>query len=398
MRGLPASSFLLGCLVGGLVLATLADSKLGRKNVLILACLIMSISGGLTAISKNIWMYAGLRFITGFARSTIGTCAFVLASELVGKKWRGKVGIIGFSCFTLGFLSLPIIAFLLRGSSRRFIYIYTCCPCVCYTLLVWLLIKGRRREFVKIIRSLTQSSSCSRNMLLENFSINYVTQQKSQEDHNNNNFYSALKMLLKRKWAFKRLVVAMIVGFGNGMAYYGSPLGLGNLPFNLYISVACNALTELVAAWLMALMIGKLRRKIWLVGLSLFSGICSVVSVLVMLKGIQIGMELLYFFGMCMAFDVSLIYASELFPTSVRNSAVSMVREAGFLGGFLGPMVVAVGRKNGMLIYGVFGVTVFVTALFVIWLRETKGRTLCDTMEEEEDYKDGGVNNCVCSC
>ncbi|KAF8408563.1 hypothetical protein HHK36_004626 [Tetracentron sinense] len=43
--GLPASSFFMGCLAGGLVLATLADSSLGRKNMLFLSCLVMSLAG-----------------------------------------------------------------------------------------------------------------------------------------------------------------------------------------------------------------------------------------------------------------------------------------------------------------------------------------------------------------
>jgi OCT family organic cation transporter-like MFS transporter 4/5 len=32
IKGLPASSFFLGCLLGGFVLGTLADTSLGRKN------------------------------------------------------------------------------------------------------------------------------------------------------------------------------------------------------------------------------------------------------------------------------------------------------------------------------------------------------------------------------
>ncbi|GER32724.1 organic cation/carnitine transporter 2 [Striga asiatica] len=362
IRGLPSSSFLLGCLVGGLVLATLADSNMGRKNTLILSSLIMSVSGGLTAISTNVWMYAGFRFLSGFGRSTIGTSAFVLASEFVGKKWRGKIGIMGFSCFTLGFMSLPLIAFLLKGSSWRLIYFYTTCPCIFYSFLVcvfacesprWLFVMGRREEFTKTITHLTKcSSSISPSV---EWSTGKVTEEYNSSS--SNTFSSALKMLVSKNWALKRLLVLMIVGFGNGMAYYGSPLGLDGLPFNLYMSVTLNALVELLAAWIMVFVIGKLKRKNWLVGLSLFSGACGFVGILARLNGIQIG-----------------------------NSAVSVVRVAGLLGGFLGPMLVAVGRRvNGLLCYAVFGLTLSLTVLFVVLLPETEGRTLCDTMEEQEE-------------
>ncbi|CAA0833260.1 Organic cation/carnitine transporter 2 [Striga hermonthica] len=389
IRGLPSSSFLLGCLVGGLVLATLADSNMGRKNTLILSSLIMSVSGGLTAISTNIWMYAGFRFLSGFGRSTIGTSAFVLASELVGKKWRGKIGIMGFSCFTLGFMSLPLVAFLLRWSSWRLIYFYTTCPCIFYSLLVcvfayesprWLFIKGKREEFTKTITHLTRCRSSI------SPSVEWTEKVTEGNSSSSNTFSSALKMLVSKNWALKRLLVLMIVGFGNGMAYYGSPLGLDGLPFNLYVSVALNALVELLAAWIMVFVIEKLKRKNWLVGLSLFSGVCGLVGIFARLNEIQIGLELVFFFSMCMAFDVFMIYVSELFPTCVRNSAVSMVRVAGLLGGFLGPMLVAVGRRvNGLLCYAVFGLTLSLTVLFVVLVPETNGKTLCDTMEEEEE-------------
>lgn len=88
ITGLPTSSFFVGCLAGGFLLATLADSLLGKKKSLVLSCLLMSLSGMLTAASTNIWMYSALRFLYGFGRATVGTSALVLASEIVGKRWR----------------------------------------------------------------------------------------------------------------------------------------------------------------------------------------------------------------------------------------------------------------------------------------------------------------------
>ncbi|CAA0818528.1 Organic cation/carnitine transporter 3 [Striga hermonthica] len=173
------------------------------------------------------------------------------------------------------------------------------------------------------------------------------------------------------------------------------PLGLGSLHFNLYISVGLNALSGLLSNMALLFVIGRMRRKVFMGGLCLLSGICNLAGVFVGLKGWKIGMELLSFFWACMAFNVLLVYVMEMFPTCVRNSAVSVVREAILLGGFLGPVVVEVGRAtakgNGFIPYGVFGVTILVCGLFVLWLPETKGRVLFDTMEEEENYRGGGV-------
>ncbi|KAL0407148.1 UNVERIFIED_CONTAM: Organic cation/carnitine transporter 3 [Sesamum latifolium] len=171
------------------------------------------------------------------------------------------------------------------------------------------------------------------------------------------------------------------------MIYYGIPLSLTNLSFNVYLSTTLNALSELPVALAMFFLMGKLRRKGTVVGLTFLSGICCIASALVRWKGLQIALEIISFFIAGGAFDLLLIYTLELFPTCVRNSAVSMVRQATLFGGILGPALAAVGRKNGLLSYGVFGATISLCGLLIVWLPETKGRILCDTMEEQECNK-----------
>lgn len=176
-----------------------------------------------------------------------------------------------------------------------------------------------------------------------------------------------------------------VMAFGIGMIYYGMPLGLGNLSFDLYLSMTLNALSEFPASFVTFVLIGKMNRRESVLILSLLSGICSVGCVLVRWKGMQIGLELVSFFCACTAFDVVLIYTLELFPTCVRNSAVSMVRQALLFGGAISPVLVAAGRKNGLVSYGVFGVAISVCSLCVVFLPETRGRVLYDTFEDEED-------------
>ena len=392
ITGLPASSFFMGCLVGGLVLATLADSSLGRKNMLFLSCLAMSLSSLLTVFSSNIWVYSALRLVSGFGRATIGTCALVLTTELVGKRWRGQVGVIGFFCFTLGFLSLPAIAYLNRGSSWRYLYLWTSIPAILYSMLVyffvcesprWLFVRGRKEEAVATLKSMAPPSHSS--CLTLSFSgVSY-----EQEACNNGNVYSTFKMLLEKRSAFRRLLPVMVIGFGIGLVYYGMPLGLGNLSFNLYLSVTFNALSEVPSSLFTLLLIGKLDRKVSLLAFTAISGILSVMCAL---KGevwtrMQIGLELVSFFSACTAFNTLLIFTIELFPTCVRNSATSMVRQALVLGGVFSPMLVAAERRDGISSYGVFGLVIGCCGLFAVCLPETRGRALCDTMDEEE-YKE----------
>ncbi|EEF42158.1 sugar transporter, putative [Ricinus communis] len=387
IKGLPASSFFMGCLAGGLFLTTLADSCLGRKNMLLLSCLMMSFASLLTVFSPNIWIYSVLKFVNGFGRATIGTCALVLSTEVVGKRWRGQVGVIGFFCFTLGFLSLPAIAYINRDSSWRHLYLWTSIPTIFYCILVhlwvresprWLLIRGRKDEAMGILTSIAAiDGSC----LTSNFSDFRFEQESWNVD-----IYSAIKILLEKRWAFRRLSTVMVVGFGTGLVYYGMPLGLGTLDFNLYLSVMFNALSELPAALITFFLINKLNRKCSLLVFSSLSGVCSILCVLLgkLSSKIQIGLEMISFFCACTGFNILLIYTIELFPTCVRNSAISMVRQALVFGGVFSPVLVAAGRESALLSYGVFGLVIGICGVFVICLPETMGETICDTMEEEE--------------
>ncbi|CAN6289226.1 unnamed protein product [Urochloa humidicola] len=104
--------------------------------------------------------------------------------------------------------------------------------------------------------------------------------------------------------------------------------------------------------------------------------------------------EVASFFAACTAFDVMLVYAVELFPTSARSSAVGMVRQALVLGGAAAPVLVALGRESGRgssWSFGVFGVAIGCSGMFVACLPETRGKTMSDTMEEEEERNQQAV-------
>ncbi|XP_010476749.1 PREDICTED: organic cation/carnitine transporter 3 isoform X3 [Camelina sativa] len=408
--GLPASSFFLGCLIGGLALSTLADSSLGRKNMLLLSCLIMSLSSMLTAFSTSIWVYAFLRFVNGFGRATIGTCALVLSTELVGKKWRGQVGAMGFFCFTLGFLTLPMFGYINKGNSWRYLYVWTSIPTLIYCSLVrifvresprWLIVKGRKEEAVSILQSIasnaiTVSSTNLSVSILQSIASNAITVSSTnlcfdvQENQSelNPDIYDALKILVRKSWLLKRLLVAMALGFGIGMVYYGMPLALTNLNFNLYLGVVFNALSEFPAFLITFFLIDKINRRDALIGFTALSGISSALIAALgqKLGSLQMVLELVSFFSACTAFNMTLIYTIELFPTCVRNSAMAMVRQALVFGGVFSPVMVAAGRENQFWSYGLFGLVIGLCGLFVVGLPETRGSVLCDTMDEEE-YK-----------
>lgn len=370
------------------MLATLADSSFGRKNMLFFSCLLMALTSLLATLSPNVWIYSVLKFMSGFGRATIGTSALVLASELVAKKWRAQISVIGFFCFTIGFMSLPAMAYANRGSSWRNLYLWTSISTMVYCILVklfvnesprWLLVRGRTEEAVATLKCITSITQSNLNLAINNMS--------HKEETCNVDLFSALKTLLQKKWSSRRLLSIMAIGIGIGLVYYGMPLGLQNLSFNLYLSVTFNALSELPSALIVFFLIDKFNRRSAILIFTILSCVFSVMSIMEgkLWTKLQIGFELVSFFSACSALNVYLIYTTELFPTCVRNSALSMARLAAVFGGTFSPLLVGAGRGNKFLCYGVFGLGIACGGVFGIFLPETKGRALCDTMDEEEN-------------
>nr|XP_033516195.1 organic cation/carnitine transporter 3-like [Nicotiana tomentosiformis] len=388
LQGLPASSFFIGCLFGGLILGLLGDT-IGRKTMLFFGCLIMSMASIFIAFSNNIWMYSALRFLSGYGRAAIGSSVLVLSSESVAKQYQGQVGTVGFLISTLGFVSLPGLAYFSRNYSWRVLYLWTSLPTIIYCMLLqfcvyesprWLLSKGKNREAFAVLKTFI-APHC-KNLSLNDLVLKHDHKLKIDNDFNQ----PLIKILLKERWILGQLLLAVSTGFGIGLMYYGMPLGLGNFSLNLYLSTGLNALLELPAFLIIFFLVEKCNRRSTLVGLSVLSGVCGMLCMIVdKWKVLQLVLELISFFSACTAFDFLLIYTSELFPTSIRNATVSIVWQSVVLGGVVSPVLVdAGGDRSNILPYLVLGIMTSIAGSLVIFLPETKGLELFMNMEEQE--------------
>ncbi|XP_021721247.1 organic cation/carnitine transporter 3-like [Chenopodium quinoa] len=370
IKGLPATSFFMGCLLGGYVLASLGDSSLGRKNLLCLSCLVMSLASFASAFSPNIWVYSVLRFIAGVGRVSITISSFCPS---VGEGWQavertncndwfpllnnGIVILVGFS--------LPDSKFLME-----------------HPLSMWLFMMGRPMEAVNVLKSIGSLDDHISSML-----PNILEFNQGIPSNNGKNPFSSMKILVKRKWAIRRLIVTMVLSFGVGMMYFGMLLGVGGLGLNIYLSSTFNALLFLSSCLLTFLFwIPRCNRRSSVLGFCTISGAAGIIPITFghHHKGIHVGLELIALFCACMVFNILFMYVVELFPTCIRNTAASLSRQALLLASVFVPVLVVIGRSNQLFSHAVFGVTILLCGLLVISLPETKGKVLCDGMEEQE--------------
>ncbi|KAJ3690473.1 hypothetical protein LUZ61_019637 [Rhynchospora tenuis] len=377
LLSLPASAFFAGCVFSCLSMSTLADSVLGRKLLLVLSCLVMSLGGAMTVFSPNIWVYSTLKFISGFGRAPIGSSALVLSMEIADKWWRDKIGVLGFTFYMLGFLTLPIMAFNMgQGLSWRSMQLWTNVPSLCYTIFLFCFVQESPR-WLKVHQQNEKK----------------ITQEDSLQEVNYD-FLSSMKILCSNKQVLWRLIAVMLACFGVGFVYFGLPFSLGDIGLNLYLSVALNALSELPASILTLLLVATLDRRSSVLILTTLSGLCSLAcafETVGIASRFQLAAEVVSYCTACTAINVMLIYCVELFPTTIRNTAISLVRITTLLAGVFGPVLAAQGKSSKLWSFGVFGLAIGLCGLPFAFLPETKGKDLADHIQDEEQVQRTGI-------
>ncbi|KAG2682097.1 hypothetical protein I3760_11G175000 [Carya illinoinensis] len=410
--GLAQAVFFGGCMIGAGIFGHLSDSFLGRKGSLRVVCILNAVFGCLTAFSPDYWTYVLLRLLTGFSTGGVGLCAFVLATEPVGPSKRGYAGMSTFYFFSTGIALLSGIAYIFR--SWRALYIASSIPSFLFLVTVlpfisesprWYLVRGKLTEAMTLLHSIAKYNG--------KHLPDGVFLALDEEANNSSNYEQTCKQQLETNKAISgslvdvvrspvtriRLFLAVTINFLCSVVYYGLSLNVVNLETNLYLNVFLNAVAEMPAFTITAVLLDKFGRKPLAIGTLWFSGFFCLLGSLMRSVGIwkvlRMVCGILGIFGMAGTYNLLFIYTTELFPTVVRNAALGCATQAAQMGAILAPFVVVLG---GGLPFVVFGVCGIVGGMLAFYVPETLNKPMYDTMAGIEDGESADRSSTVSSC
>ncbi|XVF70494.1 hypothetical protein PTKIN_Ptkin11bG0166100 [Pterospermum kingtungense] len=397
--GLVQALFFGGCMIGAGVFGHLSDSKLGRKGSLTVVCILNAIFGCLTSLAPDYFTYLLLRFLTGFSTGGVGLCSFVLATEPIGPTKRGVAGMSTFYFFSTGIALLSGIAYMFP--SWRALYIASSVPSILFLLLVipfisesprWYLVRGKMNEAMKIMRTIAKSNGhhLPDRVIL---ALDDEANDASTDDQNGKEVMvekeaisGSLIDVVRSPITRIRLFLAVGINFTCSVVYYGLSLNVVNLETNLYLNVLLNAVAEMPAFTITALLLDKFGRKPLAIGTQWFSAIFCFLGILMgnvgMWKVIRMFCAILGIFGMAGTYNLLFIYTAELFPTVVRNAALGCATQAAQMGAILAPFVVLLGGGFPFVVFGVCGL---IGGMLAYYLPETLNKPLYDTMTGMEE-------------
>lgn len=274
----------------------------------------------------------------------------------------------------------------------RSLYIASSVPSILFVFLIlpfvsesprWYLIRGQTDHAMSVMRAIaTTNGRCIPEdvWVARDEEVN-DSDKKSYEIRSKEVVTGSVVEALRSPLTRIRLILVVGINFTCSVVYYGLSLNVVNLETNLYITVLVNAVAEMPAFFLTAVLIDRFGRKPLGVGTQWFSGIFCIVGSFMGNEGawkvMRMACGVLGIFGMAGTYNLLFIYAMELFPTVVRNAALGCATQAAQLGAIMAPFVVVMGGGIPFLIFGVCGI---VGGLLTFYLPETLNKPLYDTM------------------
>lgn len=389
---LSKSSYQLGTLCA-VMLAQLAD-KVGRFPIVFGGVIVEVIAGVMSALSVNIWMYLGSRFLLAMGNAARWGSGFVIVLEIVGSRYRGDLGIgIEFG-WALGYAVLPIIAYFVRGF--RTLQIILTVPEIVFIFLCWKFVpesprwqlsSGRFQAAEKSIRHAAKMNG--KNEPVEHKLKQLTAKFKSEEDPGRSGatVFDLWKHPNLRRKTFLLYVTWAVTAF----VYYGLSFNTNSLQGNPYVNFFLSGIVEIpaYAVTLYALRTRGGRRGTLVMamvgaGLSfLFVVPFSFTDDMVWVKMVLATMG--KFFVTC-SFAIIYLYSCEVYPTVVRTVGLGSSSMVGRVGSIIAPFVKELGEAtHPSFALTIFGTLSILNALILLKFgEETDGRDIPDTIEQVE--------------
>ncbi|XP_004420274.1 PREDICTED: solute carrier family 22 member 5 isoform X1 [Ceratotherium simum simum] len=380
---LTISLFFVGVLVGSFISGQLSD-RFGRKNVLFVTMGMQTGFSFLQVFSKNFEMFTVLFVLVGMGQISNYVAAFVLGTEILGKSVRIIFSTLGVCIFyAFGYMVLPLFAYFIRD--WRMLLLALTVPGVLCAILWWfipesprwLISQGRFEEAEVIIRRAAKINGIVAPSTIFDPSELEDLSAKKQQSH------SILDLLRTRNIRIVT-VMSIILWLTISVGYFGLSLDTPNLHGDVYVNCFLSAVVE-VPAYVLAWVLLRYLPRRYSMATALFLGGGVLLFVQLVPPDLYYLATILVMvgkFGVTAAFSMVYVYTAELYPTVVRNMGVGVSSTASRLGSILSPYFVYLGAYDRFLPYILMGSLTILTAILTLFLPESFGTPLPDTIDQ----------------
>tara|TARA_B110001452_G_scaffold266629_1_gene273995 strand:- start:800 stop:2446 length:1647 start_codon:yes stop_codon:yes gene_type:complete len=410
-RGIGSSFLFAGLGVGSLITGVLSD-RLGRHRVLFVSTVLVAVFFAASAGMPTFELYLGCRTLLGMGLAGMSVVGLTLACELVGPTTR-IFATIALPCYIWAFVSCitPGIAYAFRDHSWRVLIL--CCSAfylvqaACVGLLLpespqWLLRQGEATACQDVVRLLVGhvESTDERLIAIERQALSRASDERTLLPENGLAAPNAgvvegeakaggsqLGQLCSDRRMRRICLVQIFLWMVISLSYYAISFNAGNLSSSIYLNFFLISLPVFPAAYSTRLLDSpRLGRR---GANAIFLGLIAVAITLgAIFPVVATGSSMVGTFAAEAAFNLIYVQVQELFPTSVRNSALGMCSAASRVATLLaGPLPILLGSTSMLMLIGVLAAVALPLSWFA--LPETLGVTLANVGTTTRDAAEG---------
>ncbi|XP_030621385.1 solute carrier family 22 member 5-like [Chanos chanos] len=384
--------FFFGVLIGSFISGVISD-RYGRKVIFFTAMAVRTIFSLVQAASNSWEMFCVLYFIVGMADISNYCSAFILGCEILSKSSRITFAIIGVCMsYATGYMLLPLFAYYIRNwrilltalAIPGFLYI----PTWWYIPESprWLLSQGRAEEAEAIIRAAAKMNGVTPpEVIFKQSDCDQVLEKNDQARKVHYSWTDLLKTTNIRNITILNMIIWIVIS----MTYYGLSFNTPNMDGDPYLNCLIAAASEAVGYSLTWFFVRYTTRRFTL-SFSLL--LCGALLLLIRFIPEELNVLILTLImtgksGVSGAFAFVYLYATELFPTVVRNMGLGATSMASRIGSLCSPYIAYIGTYNKILPYILMGGITIITGVLSLLLPETKDEELPELISQVKPLK-----------
>ncbi|MED6254426.1 hypothetical protein ATANTOWER_026092 [Ataeniobius toweri] len=384
MAEVTQTIFMTGMLAGSFIFGPVADSY-GRRRTTQVPVVLIIIFVIVAGVSPNVHVYNVSQFIVGAAVGGYRMNSIVLATEWIGITKRSLASCVSQVFGSFGQCAIAGLIYVVRDW-RKTQYIMAGAEALVFLYIWWipesarwLLGQGRPHEAKKLIRKV---AAMNKKEIPENL-LDKVSEEKKVES-------GGIKAIFTSAVLIKNFFIISFAWFALNLGYFCLILNVGKFGLNIFLVQFLFGISEVPAHLLCIWFLEFLGRKKSLILTLLIAGVVCL-STLAFPQDSAVATTALVTTGkffLNWAGSVCLVYIQELFPTSIRQTAVSLGSIAFRVAGLLSPLLNMLAVYHRSIPIIVFSSLAVLGGALVFLLPETSRKDLPDSTSDGKSNGD----------
>ncbi|XP_062892300.1 solute carrier family 22 member 6-A-like isoform X3 [Mobula hypostoma] len=388
LKRMVQSTYMAGLLIGASVLGRLAD-KYGRRTLLLWSHFVVAVSGTCGAFSSSFPLFCFWRFLLGFSLSGVIVNCLSLKVEWTPTRLRSLVLMGSSFCFTLGQVLLAGIAYGIKD--WRWIQLSVSVPFFVFFLYSWwlsesarwLIVNGKEHIALKQLKRVAKINGREAEGDRLTVEILKASVESDQLAAKKQSVFDLFWTPIMRRIT----CCMMVVWFSTSFAYYGLSINLQGFGVDIYLIQVIFGAVDIPAKIMAYLTLSLFGRRFTQVSSLTLAG-STVLANAIIPKDLQTVRTSLAAFGkgcLAAAFTCCYLYASELYPTVIRQTGMGLIGTMARMGAMVAPIVRMSGDDIPFLPSTIYGGVAVIAGLTVFFLLETRNVPLPETIKDVEN-------------